>query len=259
MRETPAQQYWKVPDGTGWDADLAAHNPKVAGSNPAPATNETPGQGPFRSNPGGSLWRFLASVLHLLLHRGLGRVVTGWSETPRNGTATRPRPTVSWAPERLLGRARAIDSRRSGSTSVWSNSAAPIPSDVLGSASNAAWRLFRNPHRKGPHHARRHPEEGQLLLRRRLRRHRSGDGQEAPLVDPGGDQAQRRREDPREEINRRHDGGRCRPRSSPSVSSSPIGGCRSRSRGCATAPTTRIGATSSSTCCRRSAGGRSSG
>ena len=38
MRETPAQRYYVVRNLTIRDADHPAHNPKVAGSNPAPAT-----------------------------------------------------------------------------------------------------------------------------------------------------------------------------------------------------------------------------
>jgi hypothetical protein len=46
QRERPAQRYCEGRPGTGWDVDQAAHNPKVAGSNPAPATNRTAGVGP---------------------------------------------------------------------------------------------------------------------------------------------------------------------------------------------------------------------
>ena len=40
MRETPAQRYETGSEGTTGDVEFHAHNPKVAGSNPAPATNE---------------------------------------------------------------------------------------------------------------------------------------------------------------------------------------------------------------------------
>jgi len=39
---------------TEWNADLMAHSPKVAGSNPAPATKETWSEGPFRQVGKGS-------------------------------------------------------------------------------------------------------------------------------------------------------------------------------------------------------------
>jgi hypothetical protein len=37
--ESPAQGHYRVRIGTGGEADRKPHNPKVAGSNPAPATN----------------------------------------------------------------------------------------------------------------------------------------------------------------------------------------------------------------------------
>jgi hypothetical protein len=40
MRETPAQRYRVVRDRTEWRIDRRAHNPKLAGSNPAPATKK---------------------------------------------------------------------------------------------------------------------------------------------------------------------------------------------------------------------------
>jgi hypothetical protein len=40
MRERPREQYCRTPEGTRCQESGAAHNPKVAGSNPAPATNE---------------------------------------------------------------------------------------------------------------------------------------------------------------------------------------------------------------------------
>src|SRR5688572_17603564 len=40
-RGTPVQRHDEVPDDTDRDAVRRTHNPKVAGSNPAPATNET--------------------------------------------------------------------------------------------------------------------------------------------------------------------------------------------------------------------------
>ena len=45
MRETPAQRYETGQDGTRGEAGHPAHNPKVAGSNPAPATIENPCSG----------------------------------------------------------------------------------------------------------------------------------------------------------------------------------------------------------------------
>ena len=39
MRETPAQRHETGRDGARGEARYPAHNPKVAGSNPAPATN----------------------------------------------------------------------------------------------------------------------------------------------------------------------------------------------------------------------------
>lgn len=47
MREIPAQRYWKAQDGTGNEPDHPAHNPKVAGSDPAPATIRTAGEAPL--------------------------------------------------------------------------------------------------------------------------------------------------------------------------------------------------------------------
>ena len=44
MRETPPQRYWKVRNGPPGEAENRSHNPKVAGSNPAPATIENAGQ-----------------------------------------------------------------------------------------------------------------------------------------------------------------------------------------------------------------------
>ena len=55
MRETPAQRYETGQDGTRGEAGHPAHNPKVAGSNPAPATIERPGI-PRDSGPS-SFWR----------------------------------------------------------------------------------------------------------------------------------------------------------------------------------------------------------
>ena len=40
LRESPAQRYEKARNGTREEPWNRAHNPKVAGSNPAPATNE---------------------------------------------------------------------------------------------------------------------------------------------------------------------------------------------------------------------------
>ena len=77
----------------GWSSSVArrAHNPKVAGSNPAPATNEIPGQRPILSVI--SKWascRFRAAVQHELLYscctgsaecgheRGIDRRVQGF-------------------------------------------------------------------------------------------------------------------------------------------------------------------------------------
>jgi hypothetical protein len=57
MRESPAQRHYPTQDGTGRALDQRAHNPKVAGSNPAPATKKRAGQGrcestgPLRSRP----------------------------------------------------------------------------------------------------------------------------------------------------------------------------------------------------------------
>ena len=47
LRESPAQRYEKARNGTREEPWNRAHNPKVAGSNPAPATNETAGQAPL--------------------------------------------------------------------------------------------------------------------------------------------------------------------------------------------------------------------
>ena len=43
MRETPAQRYWTARDNTSRTTLNSAHNPKVIGSNPIPATKR-PGQ-----------------------------------------------------------------------------------------------------------------------------------------------------------------------------------------------------------------------
>src|SRR5947209_5625777 len=53
---TPGSVYSPTRDA-GWSSLVArrAHNPKVAGSNPAPATNETPVQRPFPRERGGPL------------------------------------------------------------------------------------------------------------------------------------------------------------------------------------------------------------
>ena len=40
MRESPAQRYCEVRNRVLRDADHLAHNPKVEGSNPSPATIE---------------------------------------------------------------------------------------------------------------------------------------------------------------------------------------------------------------------------
>ncbi len=40
MRESPAHRYCEVREGTGCQEPRRAHNPKVAGSNPAPATTQ---------------------------------------------------------------------------------------------------------------------------------------------------------------------------------------------------------------------------
>ena len=40
IRETPAQRHYPVRNGTGRQPDLFAHNPKVVGLNPTPATIE---------------------------------------------------------------------------------------------------------------------------------------------------------------------------------------------------------------------------
>lgn len=168
-----------------------AHNPKVAGSNPAPATNETPGRGAFSERSEKvSLAISLASVLHLFLHRGLGRVVTGWSR--RHATARPPGASdgLVGCSKLLLGSGLERSTLDVRVRPRYGRSAAPMPVGRLGiRPRSAAWRLFRrNRHRKGPHHTRRNPQEGQQLLRRRLRRHRSRDRQEAPDLDPGGDQ-----------------------------------------------------------------------
>ena len=47
LRESPAQRYEKARNGTREEPWNRAHNPKVAGSNPAPATIEHAGQAPL--------------------------------------------------------------------------------------------------------------------------------------------------------------------------------------------------------------------
>ena len=58
MRETPAQRYREVRNGTSWDGDRATHNPKVVGSNPTPATIENSRSEALSGEPGRA---FLAS------------------------------------------------------------------------------------------------------------------------------------------------------------------------------------------------------
>lgn len=50
LREVPAQRYWTVRDDTGRTTLNSAHNPKVIGSNPIPAT--TKAQVRARARPG---------------------------------------------------------------------------------------------------------------------------------------------------------------------------------------------------------------
>src|SRR5437879_1952969 len=47
---TAGQPSYTAPCDAGWSSQVArrAHNPEVAGSNPAPATKEGPGNGAFR-------------------------------------------------------------------------------------------------------------------------------------------------------------------------------------------------------------------
>ncbi len=86
MRETPAQRYCEVRDGTGWHHDLKAHNPKVAGSNPAPATicpgQLCAGQGVLRLGPASTGNEALEEPCGVGLHAGEPVVVgldrEGW-------------------------------------------------------------------------------------------------------------------------------------------------------------------------------------
>ncbi len=50
-RESPGQRHVPSRPGMSRHPRKAAHNPKVAGSNPAPATNENAGQGPAAAGP----------------------------------------------------------------------------------------------------------------------------------------------------------------------------------------------------------------
>src|SRR5437773_1835475 len=94
-----------------WTPLGQAHNPKVEGSNPSPATNDgtkaqvadlgfrrsrsvLPGSG---DHPPG---RLPGDLLHRLLHRGLARAATDRSETPRDGRSPRRirRNASRWRP-----------------------------------------------------------------------------------------------------------------------------------------------------------------
>ena len=89
MRETPPQRYWKVRNGTPGEAENRSHNPKVAGSNPAPATNENPGKRPFSRDSEGAVPTFLAILLPGFLPDRLGQPTTARDATPRGDLRVR--------------------------------------------------------------------------------------------------------------------------------------------------------------------------
>ena len=62
----------------------SAHNPKVAGSNPAPATNENPGKRPFSRDSEGAVPPFSAILLPGFLPDRLGQPTTARDATPRS-------------------------------------------------------------------------------------------------------------------------------------------------------------------------------
>ena len=191
MHLCPAQWYRTGRRGTGCHIARRAHSPKVAGSNPAPATNEVPGQRPLPRDRGGGLsgvfhqflYRdFYCAARHAPMTRADAQVRSGG--TPRRTTAY-PRPARNCLGERIVD-------RRVASVVRWGAAALhPV---------RTPWDLAK-PLRGVPSHdaegdvdARKRREEGQAVVRRRVRWHRSGDGQVPPPMGARGHPARRRRE-----------------------------------------------------------------
>ncbi len=76
-----------------------SHNPKVAGSNPAPATNERPVQRPFPGT-GKGLWRSGGGQMRTRREQAIGASSSGHGKRPRAGRA----PDRSWRGTYLLAR-----------------------------------------------------------------------------------------------------------------------------------------------------------
>ena len=76
----------------GWSSLVArrAHNPKVVGSNPTPATNERPGQRPFLAQQEGPL----AMSMYQGCTTPVGQFARGWSASVRALSPVAVRPSV---------------------------------------------------------------------------------------------------------------------------------------------------------------------
>jgi len=79
MNVIPAQRHYWGRCGTGSQAGRKAHNPKVAGSNPAPATNVRPAQRPFLAQQEGPL----AMSIYQGCTTPIGHVARRWCEVGR--------------------------------------------------------------------------------------------------------------------------------------------------------------------------------
>ena len=98
----------------GWSSLVArrAHNPKVVGSNPAPATNEVAGQRPFPRDRGGPLWRLQPVLLPRFLLCDTTRPTTCRHELGRKGLVDMARTSRSGGGTRSRRSARRRDRRK---------------------------------------------------------------------------------------------------------------------------------------------------
>src|SRR5690554_2520456 len=131
----PRHRRYPRRHAAGWSSLVArrAHNPKVAGSNPAPATNESPRSEALIREIGEGLSGVSGADFYTVFY------TAGWDALGRTGPGRHAVGGTAWQ----IGCPRPAVGRRSGSSVVSLTGAALCPVGRLGPALDAAWRLFR--------------------------------------------------------------------------------------------------------------------